>query len=117
MDKKAMAKAFEAASVEVSRLHWAYTHAPTAEYRTGRIAGTDSRYTLRVWDRNSDTLAVVIHHHPGQSDSLLAVADLFGAQCQCYATTAHDDESYALSDLVRRAMDGFHARSRVAVEV
>lgn len=111
-----LSKRLEATSAEVSRLHFVYTHKPDAEYRTGRIAGSDSRYSLRVWYRNCETLGVLVHHHPNQSDAIMDMGHIGDCAFNVRATMAHDDESHAISRLVCLAREGefCHYRNPVA---
>jgi hypothetical protein len=76
-----MATSVSALKAEITRLNERvlnYQGAATreADYtgRTGRISGSDSRYTLRVWFNrvSGQTFATLTHHHPGQRDSIIA---------------------------------------------
>lgn len=53
-------------------LLWMLSRSPDAEYRTGRIVGTQARYTLRVWYRKQSGTAecLVTFLFPNQAASV-----------------------------------------------
>lgn len=104
-------KAFDA---EVSKwqnrvwdLHKALVTEPDDTRKSGRIAGYEGKYSLRVWYRRTSgtTYAALIHHYPGQTDSVSFDGDLEDMAKMCkYRDTP---ESVAISDLIHDASQAF----------
>lgn len=75
------------AQSKVDTLCWMHSRQPDSAYHTGRIKGTDCRYSLRVWyRRNSGTAdCLVTFHRHGQSDSVTGPwsLDMVGNEYRC----------------------------------
>lgn len=89
---------------------------PSITRQSGRIKGAVSRYTLRVWfEASGYAYCILVHHHPGQSDSIIQDGEL-GATIEAYRDTDGHAERYAIVSMLYAAQSA-HAVSLRPVEV
>lgn len=74
--------------------------------RTGKIKGEESRYTLQVWYRRTSgtAYAVITHHHPRQSDSIIGDGQLDDMEQSQRINCCRSEESRAIYEMLAQAV-------------